>query len=117
MRFVLALLTLLQPMVSFEQTKDWWSNMVRWDGNTPWWKYQTTSPGFYGPNAFTIPSINNGDPDSVNWIETTGNLHISQGDFTQNLAISCNFSTKDHSISFDALFIHTSISACHIRSK
>lgn len=105
MQRIILLPFLLLSLFSTAQTFDWWKNLVNWDGTSHWSTYLITSPKYFGPNALSVPFINNGSIDSAGSLGITGNFHFSKGDNTQNLVLYGNYSTKDKSVSVDALFV------------
>src|SRR5690349_4098621 len=46
------------------QSFQWWADLVKWDGVTPWQRYIKTFPKYLGPNGLPVPLITNGSIDS-----------------------------------------------------
>ena len=87
------------------QTWEWWANLVKWDGVSPWQRYLKTAPKYLGPNGLSVPFITNGSIDSVNALGVSGNFHFSDGDNTQNIVVYGNYCLVKNVISFDASYI------------
>jgi hypothetical protein len=105
MRRIVVIIFTLSVANSYGQTFDWWAQLVHWDGVSEWPKYMITQPAYMGPNALPVPRIGNGSIDSSFSIATTGSLHFSKGDNTQNLTVYANYCLVKNVISFDASWI------------
>jgi hypothetical protein len=105
MRFFLLLGIVLSSAVARSQTWEWWANLVKWDGVSPWQHYLITAPKYLGPNALPVPFITNGSIDSVNALGVSGAFHFSEGDNTQNIVLYGNYCLVKNVISFDASYI------------
>lgn len=84
-RAALILLFLLLAHAATAQDFDWWNDIHGWDGVSPWRSYLTLAPGFLGPNALPVPEVRNGRIGSRATLELAGDVHIGEGDQTQNL--------------------------------
>lgn len=107
-RFVYRLLLIAALFISLpgiSQLHIWWRDNVNWDGQTHWSRYIQIAPKYLGPNALSVPFINNGSIDSVSSLGMTANMHISNGDNTQNLMMYGNYTTKNNSIAIDIQFV------------
>jgi len=105
MRFLLLSAFVLSSFLARCQTWDWWAELVKWDGVTPWQRYIKTFPKYLGPNGLPVPLITNGSIDSVNSFGMSGNFHFSDGDHTQNIVLYGNYCLVKNVISFDASYI------------
>jgi hypothetical protein len=90
---------------AFSQDFDWWARVVKWDQVTHWSRYMISQPGYLGPNALPVPRIGNGSLDSVSSLSAAANLHFSNGDNTQSLALYANYSLLKEVISFDVSWV------------
>ena len=105
MRFFFLLQLAVSTLSLKSQSWDWWVNLVKWDGTSPWQRYIKETSRYLGPNALPVPSITNGAIDSVNSIGFSGNFHFSKGDQTQNVVLYGNYCLVKNVISFDASYI------------
>jgi len=87
------------------QSFQWWAELVKWDGVSPWQRYIKTFPKYLGPNGLPVPLITNWSVDSVNAFGVSGNFHFSNGDRTQNIVVYGNYCLVKNVISFDANYI------------
>src|SRR5436309_11324706 len=102
MRPLLLAALLLTSICANCQSFQWWADLVKWDGVTPWQRYIKTFPKYLGPNALPVPLISNGSVDSVNAFGISGNFYFSDGDHTQNVVVYGNYCLVKNVISFDA---------------
>jgi hypothetical protein len=93
------------PFYIQSQDFNWWTQLVNWDGVTPWQRYIITNPAYLGPNALPVPFIGNGSVDSITSIGLTGQFHFSKGDKTQNVAVYANYCIVNDRISLDVYWV------------
>ncbi len=87
------------------QDFNWWANLVKWDGITPWQRYLIYTPAYLGPNGLPVPFITNGSIDSINSVSLTGNFHFSKGDNTQNFSVYGNYCLVKEKVAFDIFWV------------
>jgi len=105
MRFYFLSIALILSNIASAQDWQWWAELVKWDGVTPWQRYIKTTPKYLGPNALPVPFITNGSVDSVNAIGASGLFHFSKGDNTQTIVVYGNYCLVKNVISFDLSYI------------
>ncbi len=105
MRFFFLFISCFILFKSNGQTLDQWSQIVNWDGVSHWSKYMIRMPAYLGPNALPVPRIGNGAIDSIFSVSSTGQLHFSKGDNTQNINIYANYCLVKNKISLDVAWV------------
>lgn len=105
MRKTLLAFLLMMSISGTAQTFTRWAQVVGWDGVSHWSKYMLTMPAYQGPNSLPVPRITNGSIDSSFSVASTGQLHFSKGDHTQNATIYANYCLVKDRVSFDLVWV------------
>ncbi len=101
MRIFFVIIIFFQSFCGQAQTFQQWAQTVNWDGVSHWKRYIIIQPAYMGPNALPVPQLSNGTIDSNFFIGATANLHLSDGDNTQNLTLYGNYCMVKDLVSFD----------------
>lgn len=105
MKKLLLYIFLLKVFFTQAQTQQQWEQLVEWDGVSHFSKYILFNAGHMGPNALPVPSITSGNIDSMSYLGTSGQLHFSKGDKTQNINIYGNFCLAKNLVSVEVAWI------------
>lgn len=81
-RIGLGLMLLVASVPATGQTAQWWTDLVGWDGVSPFQHYLRLSPAYMGPNALPVPALHGNPNDSTSWLSAGGTVFLADGERT-----------------------------------